>query len=168
MDSNSRGVASGGPHATGIGAYTAIFLYSFEDDYSELPDLRSRAWRCDFCRFLRAGLLSDEVRFAITDQSERFELDLKSRSIRIKATLCYSWEPERRNIRRSSIDDSNVIDAYKKVGLEALYVLVSSINPRRTMDRCNPIVPDGVICELRYNIIDDPGKAYFNNIRINC
>jgi hypothetical protein len=24
------------------------------------------------------------------------------------------------------------------------------------MDRCNPIVPDGVICELRYNIIDDP------------
>ena len=62
-------------------------------------------------------------------QSERFELGLKSQSICIKATLCYSWEPERRNIHRSSIDDSNVVDAYKKVGLDALYVLVSSVNP---------------------------------------
>jgi hypothetical protein len=147
-----------GPEATGIGAYAAIPLATFEDQWPELPDLRSRAHACDFCKFLRKGLRSDEVRLAILDQADaKSRAKLSNDSIRIKATLSYSWEPERRKVRFCFAGDNNRDpDDYHEsghVGLDALYVQVTSVNPRRTIDRGNPVVPEGVICELRYSVV---------------
>jgi hypothetical protein len=97
--SSSR-VLSSGPHATGIGDYTALFLNSFNDDWPDLPDLRARAMYCGFCKFLREGLRSDDVRLAILDQAKQsHRSSLENGTLPIKVTFSHSWEPERRGLK---------------------------------------------------------------------
>jgi hypothetical protein len=138
VSTDSNQVISSGPHATGIGDYTELNPgVSFEDDYPELPDLLSRAENCDFCRFLRRGVLSDDVRLSILDQCT--DLDLAKESLRVKVIFGYSWEPERG------------VQSGRKVGLDALYVRLICIQPRRSRKYEIPVLA-GVICELRYRI----------------
>ena len=131
-------VISNGPYATGIGDYTSLLTgCSFEDNYPELPDLRSRAEYCGFCRFLRAGLRSEEVRLSISDQCA--DLNLGSESFQIGVSLQYSWEPEL---------------GFGRVGLDALYVFVICLNSRRS-NRYE--IPDlqGMLCHIRYSVLAD-------------
>jgi hypothetical protein len=142
LSSDNRRVISNGPHATGIGDYTSLQTgCSFEDNYPELPDLRSRAEYCDFCRFLRAGLRSEEVRLSISDQCA--DLDLDDESFQIGVSLQYSWEPARGS---------------KRVGLDALYVFVICLNSRRSS---RYEIPDlkGMLCHIRYSVSAD-GKTF--------
>lgn len=142
LSSDNPRVISNGPHATGIGDYTSLQTgCSFEDNYPELPDLRSRAEYCDFCRSLRAGLRSEEVRLSISDQCA--DLDLDDESFQIGVSLQYSWEPARGS---------------KRVGLDALYVFVTCLNSRRSS---RYEIPDlkGMLCHIRYSVSAD-GKTF--------
>jgi hypothetical protein len=137
-------------HSTGIGGHTALNIgYQFEDEYPGFPDLRDRAGRCDFCRFLREGLRSKEVRLAIFDEYEG--RDFETASFCVKVMLLYSWEPERRNQRDQRYENDYLYD-HQQVGLDALYVYIGCVNPERDSVTDNPVLPDGIICVLRYSV----------------
>lgn len=124
--------------ATSIGGHTSLWTKvwpsrSWDDSYPELPELESCSRDCDFCGFLLAALKSDEFRLSVKDQSRI--LGLGNKSFPVKLKYCYSWMPERRNMRFASSSAGSDRDM---VGLDAMYVYVKST--------------DKVICTLRFNI----------------
>lgn len=134
--------------ATSIGGHTSLWTKvwpsrSWDDSYPELPELNSCSRDCDFCGFLLAALKSDEFRLSVKDQSRILGLDNKSFPVKLK--YCYSWMPERRNMRFTSSSAGSDQDI---VGLDAMYVYIKST--------------DRVICTLRFNI--QACRAYFQTL----